>query len=406
MHTAFPAPRLSRQVTASLLLLLSAGLAVLPACASAERAEAGAGAPAKDQAVTTPAQSATPAPKADVQNSGDPIVAMGYSLRWIGFAPIPSGARLVNLVSVGNDLLVADDNRGGLALISASSGEVRWARSLASSSTKFMNHFLASGGLVSVTGSSASLLNIDTGLDVFGQTTGRPIRQQMSRLPATPPLLQDGRIVYATFDGHIVGQALGTGLKLWESRVTGGITTAPIAMGPNVIGVLSDSGNVAIIETATGTSLRTASIFAGSEGPMASAGDTLFIASRDQSVYAIGVRDGLRWRVRTDRELRAGLAYHDGRVYVSVPGVGLAALDAATGKRIWAAQGVDGTVIGIRAGTLIVWNGSTITSVDADGAVIDRRELGSALKVRTDSFVDGSLYISDDAGQIRKYSPR
>ncbi|MFN5957236.1 MAG: PQQ-binding-like beta-propeller repeat protein, partial [Planctomyces sp.] len=191
-----------------------------------------------------------------------------------------------------------------------------------------------------------------------------------------------------------------------ERRVTGGITTAPIAMGPNVIGVLSDSGNVAIIETATGTSLRTASIFAGSEGPMASAGDTLFIASRDQSVYAIGVRDGLRWRVRTDRELRDGLAYHDGRVYVSVPGVGLAALDAATGNRIWAAQGVDGTVIGIRAGTLIVWNGSTITSVDADGAVIDRRELGSALKVRTDSFVDGSLYISDDAGQIRKYSPR
>jgi outer membrane protein assembly factor BamB len=408
VHTAPTAPRLSRKATACMMLALTAGLAVLPACASADRADADAKTPAPAAAPAT-SQAPAPAPAqaaAPTAKTGDPIAALGYSLRWIGYAPIASNARLVNLVSVSDELLVADDNRGGLALLSASSGEVRWARSLASSSTRFLNHFLSPDGLVSVTTSSSSLLNIDTGLDVFGQTSGRPMRSALVRMPGSAPFLQDGRLVYATFDGHIVGQGLGTGLKLWESRVSGGISANPVAMGPNVIGVLSNSGSVAIIETATGTSLRSASIFAGTDGPMASFGDTLFVASTDQSIYAISVRDGLKWRVRTDVPLRDGVAYHDGRVYVSVPGVGLAALDAGTGKRIWAAEGVDGTVIGVRAGMLIVWNGSTITGVDADGAVVERRELGSALKVRTDAFVDGSLYISDDKGQIRKYSPR
>ncbi|HRQ74203.1 MAG TPA: PQQ-binding-like beta-propeller repeat protein, partial [Phycisphaerales bacterium] len=98
---------------------------------------------------------------------------------------------------------------------------------------------------------------------------------------------------------------------------------------------------------------------------------------------------------------------HQGVVYVGTDDRGLLALDAATGAERWAAAGVSGTVIGVRAGRLLVFSGTEAFTLDPDtGDIVERASLPGVAILRPDAFVDGNLYAVSAQGVVAKFVPR
>jgi outer membrane protein assembly factor BamB len=95
-------------------------------------------------------------------------------------------------------------------------------------------------------------------------------------------------------------------------------------------------------------------------------------------------------------------------VYQAVPDDGMLAFDAKDGSVVWTARGVTGSVIGVRGGRLVVWNGAELLLLDAArGEVVDRLDMSGIAIVKTDAFVDGNLYtVADRGGRVEKFSPR
>ncbi|WP_250464072.1 PQQ-binding-like beta-propeller repeat protein [Microbulbifer litoralis] len=66
------------------------------------------------------------------------------------------------------------------------------------------------------------------------------------------------------------------------------------------------------------------------------AGDTLFVGTTDDSVYAVDVNSGeRRWRFKTTGNIRGSVAVDRERVYVASEDRGFYALDRSSGKLLW-----------------------------------------------------------------------
>ena len=94
-------------------------------------------------------------------------------------------------------------------------------------------------------------------------------------------------------------------------------------------------------------------------------------------------------------------------MYIDIPSEGLIALGAATGERIWdAPSAAHGTVIGIRDGLLIIFDGQAIIAADPrSGDVIHQVDVPGLIIAKMDQFVDGNLYVASELGLIAKLSP-
>ena len=111
--------------------------------------------------------------------------------------------------------------------------------------------------------------------------------------------------------------------------------------------------------------------------------------------------------MRSEHRLSAQPVFYEGRVFVTIPGEGLAGFNASTGARLWSLKAVSGDVIAIRDGNLVVWNGRNAATVDPGrGELVAEASLGGASMLKTDQFVDGNLYVVEPSGRIQKYSPR
>src|SRR5690606_12182537 len=109
-------------------------------------------------------------------------------------------------------------------------------------------------------------------------------------------------------------------------------------------GVVSQGGDVIIIDTRSGASTLRARIFDGLANDPVAGDDAMYVASLDQSVYGFAARgSSWDWRLRTDQPITEQPVLLDGVLYVDIPGEGLTALDPAyNGERIWSNAGVSG----------------------------------------------------------------
>jgi hypothetical protein len=180
----------------------------------------------------------------------------------------------------------------------------------------------------------------------------------------------------------------------------------------NTLGFISHTGDVLFLDGATGAGFVRCKMFLGTRVPPAASNDLMFIASKDQSLYAFSPSSPAPvWRHRTNVTLRYQPVYHEGTVYCAIDGEGLTAFaefgDAGRGNIKWVSKGVYGHVIGVRAGRLLVWDGHDACLVDpANGDLIERTSLGDVAELVPDKFVDGNLYLATPAGVVAKLAPR
>ncbi|MGH7131400.1 MAG: PQQ-binding-like beta-propeller repeat protein [Phycisphaerales bacterium] len=322
---------------------------------------------------------------------------LGYRLGWHSFATLTEAEGHVSLLDIDPEAILAMDNMGALTRLNPASGQHKWSTTVQSGYTQFFADVRIRDKVYSMSQSDIYVLDGDT-----GALRGR---QQLDRVAGTRPVRFGDLIVYGTRNGQVVSHLASSGFMAWSYQLNGPIEVAPQAVGDTAVVAVSEAGDVIILDATTGASEGRAKMYAGSGSPPAVTADTIYVASKDQSVYAINTVGGaVRWRFRTDVPLTAQPVVFGANVHIDVPGVGLVAIDTKSGRRTWFAQGVTGNVINVRDGKLVVWNGREAVLLDAArGDVIERVALPGVQMLKADKLVDGSIYAVYAGGQISKF---
>ncbi|MGD9689104.1 MAG: PQQ-binding-like beta-propeller repeat protein [Phycisphaerales bacterium] len=320
---------------------------------------------------------------------------LGYRLVWTGYATVSPSDR-VTALELFDDGILVQDSSSVITDLSPVSGEIKWATPVASPLTRFVGMTRHGKQYVVCSESEAFFVAADSGTLLA--------KQRFDRVVNTSPVNTGALLVMGTSGGEVIGHLL-SGFKAWAYGVGGSFEARPVAVGPDHVGLVSQNGRVIIIMPVTGSASAQYRIFGGVACELAASDRMLFVASVDQSIYGFEIYGtGAKWRKRTDSALRTTPTYHDGRLYVEVPSAGLMCLEADTGRDIWTAKGVGGTVIGKVKGRLLVWNGTEAVTLDAaTGDVIERATLAGYSFLKPDRFVDGSIYVSTPKGAVHKF---
>lgn len=327
---------------------------------------------------------------------------LGYRWDWSGFTTPASGQGVIFLDAFP-DIVVAQDTGSKLSVIEAASGRVRWSSELANSSTKFVGTVrdkdAARGDrLITCGEAGAYILDVQTG-NLLG-------RQHFEKVVNTRPLPFGPVLWFGTPSGEMLGHLITRNVKFNGYQMSGAIEQPLVQSGGTIAGV-SQAGEVALIDAASGSLVWRKRIYGGMAGAPVASDTLVYVASLDQSLYAFSGTGQTVWRQRTSQPITAQPALHGQTLYCTIADSGFTAFDAASGKKRWANPGVSGTVIGVRNKRLMVWDGTTMSLVDdKDGATVERVELPGLLRLALDKFEDGNLYAVNRGGVVGKFTPR
>ena len=326
---------------------------------------------------------------------------LGYALDWRGF-PRVGGGESVTFLNVYDDIVAVQESGSYLTVLEAATGQTRWSEELANRLTRFVGLTrLDQGTLLSCAEGEAYFIHMDTGAMLR--------RQRFEKVATTAPVITGNYIIFGTGGGELMAHSMSTGFKAWGIATGRSITREPTLVG-GIVSSISQDGSLIFVNASSGTLLRrnrTAGRI-GLETDPVTDGQYLFVASLDQSIYAFDPQTGARiWRIRTSRPLTEQPIVHQDTLYCSIIGEGFAAIDTVSGSRRWTAQGIDGSLVAVRGGNLLIWNGTEAVLLDpARGDVIKQVELPGITMLVPDAFVDGNLYAVSKLGVIAKFMPR
>ncbi|MEO1129115.1 MAG: PQQ-binding-like beta-propeller repeat protein [Planctomycetota bacterium] len=328
-----------------------------------------------------------------------PHQRLGYRLEWRGFPFLTEGSE-PRFFDVADDVLIFHDSKNNLTLMENGTGRIRWSTRVGAPLRKFIGNVRAGDNLI---------VSSETDVQIIDLATGNlRDRQRLAVLANTRPAVVSGVAVFGCTTGEVLGHSLLTRYKLWGYALNGVITADPVAVRGADVAVVSQAGDVIIINAETGSAEgRRNAIFDGlSNNPIADE-RLVYVAGRDQSVWAFDATTGnVRWRLRTESPITAQPVLHDDRVYITLPREGFVALDARTGERVWGLDNVTGRVVGVRAGRLLVWSPNRVVLVDPErGEIVDDLEIPDLATVVCEPFVDGFLYSVTPEGVVDKFAP-
>jgi outer membrane protein assembly factor BamB len=254
---------------------------------------------------------------------------------------------------VGGGRLYVGTNRGRVAAIEASSGEVVWEletkRCIAASPA------LGDGVVFVVLMDPSPCAKHDESapgyLVALDAASGVERWRFEAGVVETSPLLVDGVLFVGAWDGNVYAVDAGTGRKRWSFR-TGGQVKSGAAYRDGVVYIGSYDGKLYALDAATGRELWSSGGRSGLFGSgrfystPAVAYGRVFIGNVDGRVYAFGARSGdLLWSHTTGGYVYSSPAIANETVYVGSYDGRLYALDAATGDVRWEYRG-DGPISG------------------------------------------------------------
>ena len=302
-------------------------------------------------------------------------------------------------LDVFGDRVVFQDSGNTMTVMDAATGRSIWAAEIDDPSSRFIGNARQGDRLLSSSDNELFILDIRTGEMLE--------RHRLAVVANSGPTVAGNIACFGGAAGQLLGHNLSSTYKLWGYQLDGSISAKPVIVGETVAAV-SQRGEIVFVNPANGTSTGITRIFSGlANNPVAGDG-TLFIAGTDQSVYAFDPQGGRQiWRVRTPYPIVDQPTFVNGRLYVHVPNEGLTAYAAGSGAVLWKNPGVKGTVLGLRGGRLVAWDGERAYVVDPDrGETVDTVALQGVHTLLMTNPVDGDLYVVMRDGWVERHSPR
>ncbi|HEX8877102.1 MAG TPA: PQQ-binding-like beta-propeller repeat protein [Phycisphaerales bacterium] len=377
--------------------LAAAALAALTCC--------GLGACAAAKKADVPAAAEKPAAEAPVGGyalNNAHFLELGYARDWTAFPFIGSRQRLQILEPAG-DVVIALETGSTVTALETSNGAIRWANELANPLTRFVG--------VGRSGDSIQV-SADNEIWELASTSGSILkRQPYARIVNTAAITVSGVLIYGSTTGHITSHRMDLGVERWSFLLRGAIDHKPVHVAGSgddaIVGAVAQSGAFAFINAKTGRPTGRGEIFGGIDTDPIAAQGLMIVAGRDQSLWGIGTDGEVAWRLRCDLPLKQQPATDGETVWCQLGTEGLSAVDAKTGKIIWSNRVVEGSVIGIRSGQLLVWNGTLALLLDKErGDIVRSFVVPQTAMLKTDKFEDGNLYAVSDTGVVVRFVPR
>jgi outer membrane protein assembly factor BamB len=326
---------------------------------------------------------------------------MGYRLDWVGFPFGSSHSRPIVSTVVTGDSVVLQDKANETAALDVATGERRWSTNLANPLTKFVGLSQDTVDPLRILASSES-----DGFLVATATGSLTSKERYDRVVNTKPLLIGRLAIFGTSSGEVFAHQMTANVKAWGFMTKGAIEANPVAMNDGQIGVVSQGGDVVILNTSGQLIGRNHILSSVAMNPVTD-GNVLFIGGLDQSVWAFNSNGALLWRHRTASKLRDQIAVHEGVVYCTIPGEGFVALDAANGTPKWTSAKTAGSLLGSHGGKLMVRTAKGIDLLDpATGTCDPTLELPGIVQLLTDKAADGVIYAISAKGPIARFIPR
>ena len=323
---------------------------------------------------------------------------MGYEWQWTGSPPLQNGA-FIDHATAYEDLLVFQGSGSTLSVLETNAGKVRWSRQMDRPTTRFQESVRKDDTLFTASDTELWELNIANGNTLD--------RDSLGTLVNTSPLIVDDLAVFGTLAGELFAWQRTNDFKLWSYKFDGPIHVPAISVDDNYLAVISESGELRTLETLNAHSGISVKIAGGSEASLLTDGIGIYVASKDQSLYAFDIEDGFRfWRKRSSAPITVQHTLHEGIIYATTIDSGLIALDSATGETIWSNKEIGGWALTVNnTNELIVWSGYELLALDVErGDILNRMPLTNIAGIRTDSIDDGDLYVITLDGSVAKFS--
>ncbi len=405
------------------LLTLAASLLPLAGCQAAATGSADTN--AQNQPATTVSERPIAQPAEDFVTISDGIridhrgwADLGYRWEWSS-RPFGKARTEIELVNPMGDRIAIQASDSSTAVVETSTGRAAWQVRNASPLTSFVANNRAGSTLISCARPEIFLMDINTG--------NLLARQPVEYVVTTPPVIQNGYAVFGTPTGNVLCHRFGDsagrplpppleeGLHAWAYSLDGAIDAAPVKVGP-LAGFVTEKGHVFFVDILSGSGRGSARISGGMDTDPVTDGQYMYVASRDQSIYAFAPeRSTYFWRERTADPITVQPTYNEGTLYVTLASEGLVAFDVSQdalemgtfGSRRWVSPDASGEVIASQDGDLVVWDAPTITRVDVNtGDVIATLELKGIAEVMAGEFADSDLIAVGEKGQLIRFSAR
>lgn len=406
--------RTSRLGASILSTLLATGLAAGCSTTTAEKPAT----PKSPPAEHTPGQIGVVTVSEGIRIVHDDWAKLGYRWQW-STMPLAAGRGRVEFFDILGDTVAVQSTDAWTSLVQTSTGNRLWQVRNASPLTRFIENIRIRDVLISATRSE---------LFIMEHASGNLIaRHPVDVVVSTRPAIFAGLAVFGTPTGEVLCHRFGntrgeplpppfdSGRKEWGYLIDGSITADPVLIGQTA-GLVTQAGEVFFVDIPTGSGVGRGRISGGMATSPVTDGRLMYAASLDQSIYAFSTQGGpWLWRYRTASPLRSQPTWHDGVLYCHVPDEGLIAFDVSEeaqasgrmGEQRWANPELRGSVIAVRSGRLVVWDGQNAAIVDpATGDVIASVVLPRFTRLQTSAFVDGDLFALADNGLLARFSPR
>lgn len=357
------------------------------------KAEQGSSAAVTGATADAPAKPLTPQEQMVADYS-----ALGYRLEWVGYATVMSKGR-VKIAQPLGDVVAVLDTQGALTLLSVRDGTQRWSHMAGDGANVFLDVVRVGDSIVACEQAQLRLFDVNSGTMTE--------KQALQRTASTSAAQLGDLLVFGSSGGRVIAHSVGGGYGVWSTMIDGPVQSPPVAVGGDTVGVVSSTGEVLILDGMSGSMRGYARLFGGLTTSPVSDDDTLYIASVDQSLYALARLGGRTlWRIRTEYPLQAQPSLYKGALLVQMPD-GFQSIEAATGKVRWTNKDVTGAVAAVRRGRAIVWNGDVASVVDlTSGQTVSAVKLPGTAMILSESGADGPIYLVTAAGQVSRLMPK
>lgn len=329
------------------------------------------------------------------------LARIGYRLDWVGYPDVGPGEHVTS-INIASDIIAIQDSSSTVSALDPTNGSRRWSFLLGSRLVRFSPLVRNGPAVYASSDAELFLLRAEDGNFIQSDSKVFKPRQSFSRISSTAPIVLGNQIVFGSASGEIIGHSTDLGLRRWGFLAKGPIVHSLVRVGDTVAAV-TQTGQVVFLDPFSGHPVGTGTTYGSLDTDPIAAGNTLVVASRDQSLYCFDTDGRQIWRFRTPHPLTVQPSSDSGVVYCDLQDQGLTAFNAINGNVLWKSPEAHGTVFASRKGRLLAFDGKTVTVLDRErGDVIDSLNFEYADRFVTDKFADGNLFVVSKSGLVAK----
>ena len=358
-----------------------------------------------------PAASGADASPVDLYSLEDRLVigpdaarTLGFRVAWETLPIIAPDSEFVRFEGGGDSIFVLD-SKNVLTRLRKDDGNRVWQTPVGGRHDSIQG-IVRVGDRVGLT-ADGSMIVVDaiTGAQIDNQHFDRPART--AAVVASPYLVYGGR------GGTIVWHEYRVGHSWRVNGTDGPILVKPLLLGDDIVAA-SATGSVIVMDARTARTIWTKQLLAGIVARPTGGSGMIFIASKDQYLWALAQADGHTvWKYFNDAPLVTPPTLIGDRLYQRIPSLGLCCFDAFVtdkpdGKILWSNKDVAGEVIGRSKQNLLVWDPAshTLTALDDNGAKVRAISLPQVEQIVMTAPEGGDIYAAGHDGRLERLVPQ